>query len=117
MKSLKSISVYFFREVSGNEPVRKWLQGLNDEDRKIIGKDIRIVQTDWPTGLPLVRSMGNKLWEIRSDLDNRIARTFFILHKGSIVLLHGIIKKSQKTPVNDLELANKRAKKVMSEEL
>ena len=114
MESIKTIPVYFFKEESGNEPVKKWLYDLGSEDRKIIGKDIRTVQIDWPIGLPLVRSLGNKLWEIRSNLDNRIARTIFILHNGSIVLLHGIIKKSQKTPSSDIELALKRAKKVIA---
>lgn len=73
------------------------------------------MQIDWPIGMPLVRPVGPKLWEIRSDLDNRIARTFFILHDGYIVLLHGIIKKSQKTPPNDIAIALKRAKKYRAE--
>ncbi|MCL4380620.1 type II toxin-antitoxin system RelE/ParE family toxin [Candidatus Dependentiae bacterium] len=102
----------FFKEDSGNEPVRDWLLELSDNDRKIIGKDIRTVQIDWPIGLPLIRSLGNTLWEIRSNLDNRIARTIFILHNGSIILLHGFIKKSQKTQPNDITLALKRAKKL-----
>lgn len=109
---IKSIPAYFFRETSGKEPVREWLYTLNKEDRKIIGHDIRTIQIEWPIGLPLVRPLGNKLWEVRSNLDNRIARIIFVFDKGTIILLHGFIKKSQKTPTNDLDLAQKRAKKL-----
>lgn len=115
MEFLKTIPVYFFKETSGNEPVRQWLSELSSRDRKSIGRDIRIVQLDWPVGSPLIKSLGNKLWEIRSSLDDRIARTIFIFKDGSIILLHGFIKKSQKTPLKELELAQKRARKIMLE--
>jgi phage-related protein len=115
MKPMKIIPVEFFQELSGNVPVRKWLRDLSRDDRRIIGSDIRTVQVDWPIGYPLVSPLGHKLWEVRSDLDNRIARIIFILHNGTMVLLHGFIKKSQKTPLSDIELALKRAKKYISE--
>src|SRR6516165_1341008 len=96
--------------MSGREPVREWLWKLEKGERKIIGKDIKIVQIDWPVGKPLVSPFGQGLWEIRSDLENRIARIFFAFNDGQIVLLHGFIKKTQKTPADDLKLALKRAK-------
>lgn len=113
---IKRIPVRFYKETSGNEPVRKWLFELNDDDRKIIGRDIASVQIDWPIGLPLVRPLGHKLWEVRSDLDNRIARVIFIMHNGFMVLLHGFIKKTQQTPKSDIELALKRTRKIVEEE-
>lgn len=112
MDFLKAIPVYFFKEDSGNEPVRKWLSELSNKDRKIIGRDLRIVQLDWPIGSPLIKSLGNRLWELRSSLDGRISRIIFIFQDGAIVLLHGFVKKSQKIPLNELELARKRAKKI-----
>lgn len=102
----------FYREASGKEPVRDWLYELSDGDRKIIGRDIRTVQIDWPIGQPLVKSLGEKLWEIRSSLDNRIARVIFVFEHGEMILLHGFIKKTQKTPTNELDLARRRAKKI-----
>lgn len=112
MEFIKVIPVIFYQEESGNEPVRDWLLNLSNEDRKIIGRDIRIVQIDWPIGSPLVKPLGNKLWEIRSDLDNRISRVLFVFDDGTIVLLHGFIKKTQKTPQHEIDLAKKRAKKL-----
>ncbi len=109
---IKTIPVRFYQEKSGNEPVRDWLHELSAKDRKIIGRDIRIVQLDWPVDGTLVKSLGKGLWEIRSRLDNRIARILFIFIDGTIILLHGFIKKTQKTPRAEIDLAIKRGKKL-----
>jgi len=106
------LSVKFFREKSGAEPVRNWLKGLSSQDRKLIGEDIKTVQWGWPLGMPLVRPMGNGLFEIRTHLDNRIARVLFAFKDGKIILLHGFIKKAPKTPKQDLDLAKERMKKL-----
>lgn len=98
----------FFRTETGKEPVREWLQGLPGNEKKLIGTDILAVQWAWPVGKPLVDSLGSGLWEIRSSLDDRIARTFFIVVDQEIILLHGIIKKSQVAPAHELKLARKR---------
>ena len=58
--------------------------------------------------MPLVRKIEKGLWEIRIQLDNRIARILFTAHEGIMVLLHGFIKKFQKTPANDLKVAKQR---------
>jgi phage-related protein len=107
------LKVRFYATASGSEPVRKWLRELKDEDRKIIGEDIFDVQCDWPVGLPLVRPLGVGLWEIRSKLDNRISRVIFYIDKGHLILLHGFIKKTEKTPEDDLNLAKRRAKDLL----
>ncbi|MCK5352861.1 type II toxin-antitoxin system RelE/ParE family toxin [bacterium] len=103
-----SLKVNFFRQESGKEPVRDWLKALPAEDRKLIGQDIKTVQWGWPLGMPLVRSIGNGLWEIRTDLPRRIARVIFCIRKEHIVLLHGFIKKTQSIPKKDIELAKDR---------
>lgn len=66
------------------------------------------LQYRWPLGMPLVRSLGDGLWEVRSRLPTRIARTLFFVHDEEIILVHGFIKKTQKTPVEDKALALKR---------
>lgn len=84
---------------------------MDVEDRKILGEDIKDVEFSWPIGMPLVRSLGQELWEIRSNLPRgRIARIVFCVERGSMVLLHGFVKKTQKTPAHDIELALKRKK-------
>ena len=103
------IPVVFYRAGGGVEPVRDWLRNLPEDDRRTIGSDLALVQVGWPVGMPLCRSLGGGLWEVRGDLPSRrIARLLFFVHEGRIGVVHGFIKKTQKTPPGDLELARKR---------
>lgn len=106
------LEVVFYRTESGNEPVREWLKGLSKQDKKAIGGDIKTVQYGWPLGMPVVRKLDQGLWEVRSRLDKRIARTLFTVQGENMVLLHGFIKKSEKTPREDLQLAKDRKAKL-----
>lgn len=104
----RKYDVFFFKTEQGNEPVREWLQSLPKGDRRIIGSDVLKVQYCWPIGKPLVGNLSNGLWEVRSRLNDRIARVIFSIEENTIVLLHGFIKKTQKTPKHELDLALKR---------
>jgi phage-related protein len=103
----KRVPAIFYRTEAGGEPVRDWLKELSSEDRKRIGEDIKTVEFGWPIGMPVCRPMGGGIYEVRSNLaQNRIARVlFYIDKKGRMVLLHGFIKKTRKTPDLDFELA------------
>lgn len=108
---LKPLPARFYRSDSGREPVREWLKAMDTEDRKVLGEDIKDVEFSWPIGMPLVRSLGQELWEIRSSLAlGRIARIIFCVEHGSMVLLPGFIKKTQRTPAHDIDIALKRKK-------
>ena len=112
----QKISVVFYRTPGGAEVVRDWLRGLDEDDRSRIGQDLMRVQFRWPVGMPLCRPLGGGLWEVRSGLaSNRIARVFFCFTEDRLVALHGIIKKTQKTPQADLELAHKRRREFEQE--
>jgi phage-related protein len=113
MKAERPLNVVFFKTEAGNEPVREWLKELSKEDCKVIGTDILTVQYAWPVGKPLVDNLGDGLWEVRSRLSHRIARTLFAVVDEEIVLLHGFIKKQQRTPQDELELAKKRKKQYL----
>lgn len=63
------LQVRFFCTDAGNEPVRSWLSELPREDRKFVGTDIKTVQIGWPIGMPVVRKMGNDLWEVRTHYE------------------------------------------------
>lgn len=102
------LNVAFYRTEAGNEPVREWLMDLPKEARKLIGIDIKSVQYGWPQGMPLVRKLEHRLWEIRVDLGKGIARVIFTLVDCEMVLLHGFIKKSQKTPLVEMDTARRR---------
>lgn len=108
--------VFYKEEGSGNDPVRKWLLSLTKEDRRRIGQDIKTIEIGWPLGMPLVRNLGEGLWEIRSHILHGIARIIFIVWNEEIVLLNGFVKKSQRAPKEELDLARKRAKKYKQNE-
>ena len=105
----RKVPVVFYRTAAGREVVRDWLRGLDERDRNVIGQDLMRVQYRWPIGMPLCRAMGDGLWEVRSDLPgNRIARVLFVVRQDEILVVHGFLKKSRKTPDDDLALAHKR---------
>lgn len=109
----KKIEVVFYQSPSGKEPVREWLLELSKEDRQSVGSDIKTVEYGWPIGMPISRSLGNGLYEVRCNIsDKRIARVIFTIIDNYMVLLHAFIKKSQKTPKEEIDLALKRAKEI-----
>ncbi len=113
MTGIKRLPAIFYALPSGREPVRDWLLDLTKADRMVVGEDIKDVEFSWPIGMPLCRAMGSGLWEVRSNLpQGRIARVLFCVAQGCMVLLHGFIKKTQKTPPADLALARSRMKGV-----
>ena len=112
---LTPIPLVFWRSGTGQEPVREWLRELSAADRSVIGADIGRLQFGWPIGMPLVKSIGGGLWELRSSLPSkREARIMFAMDRDIIVALHVFIKKSQKTPDHELKLAKQRLKELKS---
>ena len=107
------VPVRFYRTEAGGSPVLDWLRGLDKADRRAIGLDLMRVQFGWPIGRPLVRSLKDGLWEVRSSLPSqRIARLILCFHDQMLVVLHGFIKKTQKAPADALALAKRRMKEV-----
>ena len=113
--ALKKLPAAFYRSPGGAEPVRDWLLELSPQDRRIVGQDVGTVEFGWPVGMPVCRSLGDGLWEVRSHLSGgKIARMVFCIAEGRMVLLHGFVKKTRKTPAKERNLALKRMKEVTS---
>ena len=108
MTSIPPFRVHFYKTAAGNEPVREWLLSLSGQEKKTIGEDIKTVQFGWPIGMPVSRKVAKDLWEIRSSLQNKIARVVFTVKGSEIILLHGFVKKTEKLPGKDLEIAKRR---------
>ncbi len=110
----KILQARFFRSsAAGPEPVREWLLELTPEERREVGHDIRLVEMGWPIGMPTCRPLGEGLFEVRSRLGNRIARVLFCIAHGEMWLLHGFVKTTQKTPVQDMRLARQRMRELL----
>jgi len=112
---VKRIYVKFYCLASGKEPVLEWLKTLDKTDKRIVGFDMKTVEEGWPLGMPLVEKLDKNLWEVRSNIkDGCITRIFFTIAKHDMVLLHGIKKKTRKTPKKDLDLAKSRRNTVLN---
>jgi len=109
-KEQKPFEVVFFQNANEKQPVRDFIRELRKEDQREIGSDIRFVQDNFPIGLPLVRKLKPELWEIRSTIKNGISRVFFTFYNEKMILLHAIVKKTQKTPSKDIDVATERLK-------
>ena len=109
----KRVPAIFYRTEAHGEPVREWLKGLSVDDRKRIGEDIKTVEFGWPIGMPVCKPLSDGIYEVRTTLtQHRIARVLFYIDKKSrMVLLHAFIKKTQKTPDEDLALARSNKSK------
>lgn len=110
----KKLQAVFFKTEQDNEPVRDFLKGLPPDDKKTVGADIMAVEMSWPIGYPTVRKLDTDLWEVRTNIsDKRICRVMFTVSGNKMVLLHAFIKKTQKTPKEDMELGKKRRNQVL----
>jgi phage-related protein len=109
----KKLPARFYVSPAGRMPVREWLLELSNEHRRTVGKDIQKVEFAWPIGKPVCAPLREGLWEVRSNFsDGTIGRVIFCVIDGQMVLLHGFIKKTQKTPHRDIELALRRKREV-----
>jgi len=96
-----------------NELVDTELTALPLEMR---GRFIRVSQLieefgPFKVGMPHIKSLDNKLWEIRVSGRDGIGRGIYVVATGQrIVVLHVFIKKTQQTPTKALQTATKRAK-------
>lgn len=109
----KKLRARFYASSMGRKPVREWILELDKDDRIVVGKDMQKVEFGWPIGMPSCRPLGNGLYEVRSNLrDGRIGRVMFCIAKGEMVLLHGFVKKSQKTSSDEIGIARKRQKEI-----
>lgn len=109
----KKIKARFYLTANGGDVVRDWIIAMSDDDRRLVGKAIQLVEFGWPIGMPYSRKLDNDLWEVRANLtDGKIARVIFTLCGDEMVLLHGFVKKTQQTPHSELEIAKERLKNV-----
>jgi len=107
----KTLFAVFFKTAAGNEPVRNFLRkDLSDDERKLVGADIKTVEYGWPVGMPTCQDIGNSIKEVRTDMPTRICRVLFGIEGNMMIILHAFIKKTQKTPKSDKDLAIARLK-------
>ena len=110
MVQSRLLRVVFYSTLGGRQPVREWMLDLDPTSEKAVREAIDTARLGWPVGMPVARSLGNRLWEIRTKTQRGQARVLFVFHRSMMVLLHGFIKKTSKTPRREIELALKRSR-------
>lgn len=113
--------IQFYKDEKGNSPIEEFLDALEIHNNTLykkvlngIGKlKFRFYHTE-----PLSKHIERGLWELRIKAGSDILRMFYTFQKGQIIiLLHVFIKKQQKTPMKELEVARKRLKEIKVKEM
>jgi Phage derived protein Gp49-like (DUF891) len=98
----RKIPVVFYRTRGGSEIVRNWLRDLDEGDRNALGLDLMRVQYRWPVGMPLCRSLGDGLWEVRTALpSHRIARVLSVFIKTGSWCYTGLSRRPRIRPMRN----------------
>jgi phage-related protein len=101
------------RYAQGDErriPFLTWLEGLRDPklEQRFAAAFRRLKAENVAAREPLVKKLDEKLWEVRVDFDRRAYRAVYVtVHERRFVILHGFVKKQQKTPRRELEAAQR----------
>ncbi|MDR0325786.1 MAG: type II toxin-antitoxin system RelE/ParE family toxin [Oscillospiraceae bacterium] len=100
-------NVILYEKEDGTKPVKEFLDALPSKHRAKVVWEIELLEeAGLSLGMPYVRHIKDKLWELRIKFASDISRVFYFVPSGNtIVLLHGFVKKSQKTPKNEISIA------------
>lgn len=102
-------SVEFYSTSDDNSPVLDWYESLDDKAKAKLIWIFQLLETNGiEVGMPYIKPLGDKLYEVRADVNRNTFRVVYFLHTGRrFILLHGFQKKTQKTPEKELERARK----------
>ncbi len=101
----------FYRTSGGASPVQKYIDGLPSSEAAKITATLADIEKGGLVGAVHVRPIEGKLWEIKIDRH----RIFYVLIRASeLVLLHAYWKQTRKAPRNEIEIARRRLKEILS---
>jgi phage-related protein len=111
-----------YEKVDGKVPVLEFILSLDSKQQAKIYREIDLLEKFGnELHYPHVDTIkGNKyigLWELRIEFASNIFRIFYFLPQNNkVILLHGIVKKKQKTPQKELDIALERMKEYLRRE-
>ena len=100
----------FYETADGKNPVSDFLDSLDD---KMVAKLVGLLEILEEKGtelrLPHSEHLGDGIFELRCKQGNNITRTLYFFYTGrKIIVTNGFVKKTQKTPSNEIKLAKVR---------
>ncbi len=109
-------NIIYYQETSGKYPVEEFLIELKRTNSILAGqafKGIEKLRNRAYHKEPLSKHLEPGLWELRIKTGTDILRIIYTFERGQIIiLLHSFVKKDQKTPVSELEMARRRLKEI-----
>jgi phage-related protein len=111
-------TVDLYRDAKGNVPVEDFLVSLPEKDRARIAWTINLLEEySLQLSSPYVKHLRGKLWELRIRAGRSVYRIIYFAYVGQrFILLCGFLKKTQKTPRRELEIAERRMSSFLTEE-
>lgn len=113
--------IHFYEDEKGNSPIEDFLLEIGKSNRILVAqirKEIKKLRYKIYHKEPLSKYIESGIWELRIKSRTDIVRVFYTFSKGKvIILLHGFIKKKQKTPIKELEIVRKRLKEIQAQEV
>jgi phage-related protein len=100
-------SVEFYADANGDSPVLDWYESLDEKTKAKLIWIFQLLETNGiEIGMPYIQPLGDKLYEVRADVNRNAFRVIYFLYTGRrFILLHGFQKKTQKTPTKELARA------------
>jgi len=113
-----SWKVNYYKKSSGAKPVEEWIDTLDLKLQLKIFRAFELLeQFNINLKAPYVKPLGDKLYELRIKDSKGIYRIIYFSYTDkSFIMLNGFVKKTSKTPPNEIELAKIRMKEVLENE-
>jgi len=103
------VDVEFYTTEDGKKPAKEFLLSLEPKMRAKLVKTIELLETNGPElRMPYSEYLGDGIFELRAKVGSNISRELYFFFSGQkAILTNGFVKKTQKTPSNELKLAQK----------
>lgn len=107
---MSSFKVDFYRRLDGTKPVGEFIKSLNLKMKAKVVADLHILEEYGNMARePLSKELNDGIFEIRTIEGNDIVRILYFFDKGRIIIAtNGFVKKQQKTPKKEIDLAKQR---------
>jgi phage-related protein len=108
------MNIYYYKTLSGREPVREYINNLPYADRCIITGDLELIRDCGIFNAPVMtRKLIEKLWEIKTGTRKQQRLFYCVISGDTLVLLHACKKQKEGAQHKDVKLAHKRMMEVL----
>jgi phage-related protein len=109
--------INYWRNESGKAPVEQYIDSIdNKKERAELFTLLKGIQENGTDAIGVAfRNIDRKLWELKIKSHSKQHRIFYVVLRGNeMILLHAYLKKSQKAPLKEIQVAQKRLKTVLT---